>query len=44
VLVRPDRFVAWRALASSDDPPRALAAAFSQVLGRPVGEALPVGA
>jgi 2,4-dichlorophenol 6-monooxygenase len=36
ILVRPDRFVAWRHPASSADPRAALAAALSQVLGRPV--------
>ncbi len=36
VLVRPDRFVAWRHPAGSDDPQGALADALSQVLARPV--------
>jgi 2,4-dichlorophenol 6-monooxygenase len=36
ILVRPDRFVAWRHPAGSADPRAALAAALSQVLGRPV--------
>ncbi len=44
VLVRPDRFVAWRAPAASDDPRRALAEAFSQILARPVDAASPVAA
>jgi 2,4-dichlorophenol 6-monooxygenase len=44
VLVRPDRFVAWRAPSSSDDPVRDLAAAFSQILRRPVAVPVPVGA
>jgi 2,4-dichlorophenol 6-monooxygenase len=44
VLVRPDRFVAWRASAASEDPRRALAEAFSQILARPVDAALPVAA
>jgi 2,4-dichlorophenol 6-monooxygenase len=35
VLVRPDRFVAWRAPAASEDPRRALVEAFSQILARP---------
>ena len=35
VLVRPDRFVAWRAPAASEVPRRALAEAFSQILARP---------
>jgi 2,4-dichlorophenol 6-monooxygenase len=44
VLVRPDRFVAWRAPAASDDPVRDLAAALSQILARPVGAVLLAGA
>jgi len=36
VLVRPDRFIAWRRLAGSSEPRAALAAALSQVLARPV--------
>ena len=44
VLVRPDRFVAWRAPAASEDPRRALAEAFSQILARPVDAASPVAA
>jgi 2,4-dichlorophenol 6-monooxygenase len=44
VLVRPDRFVAWRAPAASEDPRRALAEAFSQILARPVDAALPLAA
>jgi 2,4-dichlorophenol 6-monooxygenase len=35
VLVRPDRFVAWRSLDAVADPDAALAAALSQVLCRP---------
>ena len=37
VLVRPDRFIAWRHPAGTGDPRAALAAALSQVLARPVG-------
>jgi 2,4-dichlorophenol 6-monooxygenase len=37
VLVRPDRFIAWRHPAGTADPRAALAAALSQVLARPVG-------
>jgi 2,4-dichlorophenol 6-monooxygenase len=37
VLVRPDRFIAWRHQAGSDEPRAVLAAAFSQILARPVG-------
>ncbi len=41
VLVRPDRFVAWRSLGGGDDPQGALAAALAQVLARPVTSAVP---
>ena len=37
VLVRPDRFIAWRSLAGASEPRAALAAAFSQILARPAG-------
>jgi 2,4-dichlorophenol 6-monooxygenase len=37
VLVRPDRFIAWRHPAGTGDPRAVLAAALSQVLARPVG-------
>ena len=37
VLVRPDRFIAWRHTAGTGDPRAALAAALSQILARPVG-------
>ena len=37
VLVRPDRFVAWRCPAGVADPRSALAGVFSQILARPVG-------
>ena len=36
VLVRPDRFIAWRAPTAVDDPLAELAGAFSQILARPV--------
>ena len=36
VLVRPDRFVAWRHLDGTADPRAELADAFQRVLGRPV--------
>jgi 2,4-dichlorophenol 6-monooxygenase len=43
ILVRPDRFVAWRSATAADDPRGALAAALAQILARPVGSpALPV--
>ena len=37
VLVRPDRFIAWRTPAGASDPRAVLAAALSQILTRPVG-------
>ena len=37
ILVRPDRFIAWRHLAGASDPRAVLAAALSQILARPVG-------
>jgi 2,4-dichlorophenol 6-monooxygenase len=36
VLVRPDRFIAWRAPTAADDPLGELSAALGQVLARPV--------
>ena len=36
ILVRPDRFIAWRSPAGSGEPRAALAAALSQILARPV--------
>jgi 2,4-dichlorophenol 6-monooxygenase len=35
ILVRPDRFIAWRCATAADDPRQALASAFSQILARP---------
>jgi Aromatic-ring hydroxylase, C-terminal len=37
ILVRPDRFIAWRHPAAARDPQAVLAAALSQILARPVG-------
>ena len=34
ILVRPDRFIAWRSPAAGGEPWAALAAALSQILGR----------
>ena len=36
LLVRPDRFVAWRAQTAADDPRSELAAALCRILARPV--------
>ena len=36
ILVRPDRFVAWRSLGAAEDPAGELAAALGTVLARPV--------
>jgi 2,4-dichlorophenol 6-monooxygenase len=36
ILVRPDRFIAWRSLGASSDPAGELTAALGAVLGRPV--------
>jgi 2,4-dichlorophenol 6-monooxygenase len=38
LLVRPDRFVAWRSLDAAPDPAAALGAALAQVLGRADGQ------
>jgi 2,4-dichlorophenol 6-monooxygenase len=37
VLVRPDRFVAWRKTRASEHPLEELAAALGGILARPVG-------
>ena len=37
VLVRPDRFIAWRHPAAASHPRATLAAALSQILAQPVG-------
>ena len=36
VLVRPDRFIAWRSVAAADDPRAVLAHALGQILARPI--------
>jgi 2,4-dichlorophenol 6-monooxygenase len=41
ILVRPDRFIAWRCAAGGGDPRAALADALSQILARPVGMTAP---
>jgi 2,4-dichlorophenol 6-monooxygenase len=43
VLVRPDRFVAWRSPTMSDDPRRELAEVFSTIVGRDVVASAAVG-
>jgi hypothetical protein len=44
VLVRPDRFIAWRYPAAASDPLAVLTAALSQILGRrPFAQAGPAG-
>ncbi|MGZ4286075.1 MAG: FAD-dependent monooxygenase [Solirubrobacteraceae bacterium] len=40
VLVRPDRFVAWRAQTAADDPRSELASALQRILARPVEAAV----
>ncbi len=37
IVVRPDRFIAWRHPAAARDPRAVLTAALSQILARPVG-------
>jgi 2,4-dichlorophenol 6-monooxygenase len=44
VLVRPDRFVAWRSLAVSEDSRSELATALGHILGRSLEARVPVGA
>ena len=41
ILVRPDRFVAWRSLGAADDPAADLTAALASILARPVGVGVP---
>lgn len=44
ILVRPDRFVAWRSLGAATDPAGELAAALGAVLARPIDVPVPVNA
>jgi 2,4-dichlorophenol 6-monooxygenase len=44
VLVRPDRFIAWRQATAAEDPRSALAGALSQILARPIDAPVPAGA
>ena len=37
LLIRPDRFVAWRDTGSSADPASELASALTHILARPLG-------
>ena len=41
ILVRPDRFVAWRSLSGADDPTGELRTALSTVLARSLAAAVP---
>ena len=41
ILVRPDRFVAWRSLSGADNPTAVLTTALSAVLARPLPTAVP---
>ncbi len=41
ILVRPDRFIAWRSLGAADDPAAELATALSAVLARPLPTTVP---
>ncbi len=41
ILVRPDRFIAWRHATAAENPRAALAGALSQVLARPVDAPVP---
>ena len=41
ILVRPDRFIAWRSLGAADDPTAELTTALSAVLARPLPAAVP---
>jgi 2,4-dichlorophenol 6-monooxygenase len=42
ILVRPDRYVAWRSMGASDAPAQELKRALGQVLAQPVRSAAPV--
>jgi 2,4-dichlorophenol 6-monooxygenase len=44
ILVRPDRFIGWRAPSSAADPRRELSTALSQILARPIDAAVLAGA
>ena len=44
ILVRPDRFVAWRSIGSAEDPAGELARAFAQILARPIAMREPAAA
>ena len=44
VLVRPDRFIAWRQATAAEDPRSELAGALSQILARPIDAPVPAGA
>jgi FAD binding domain-containing protein/aromatic ring hydroxylase-like protein len=44
ILVRPDRFIAWRQATSAEDPRSVLAGALRKILARPIGAPVPAGA
>jgi len=43
ILVRPDRFVAWRCPTAADDPRGALASVLRHILARPIDAPVPAG-
>jgi 2,4-dichlorophenol 6-monooxygenase len=44
ILVRPDRFIAWRQATSAQDPRSALARALRRILARPIDALVSTGA
>jgi 2,4-dichlorophenol 6-monooxygenase len=44
ILVRPDRFIGWRAPSSAEDPRRELTIALSRILSRPIDAGVLAGA
>jgi 2,4-dichlorophenol 6-monooxygenase len=44
ILVRPDRFIGWRAPSSAEDPRRELTTALSRILARPIDAGVLAGA
>jgi 2,4-dichlorophenol 6-monooxygenase len=41
ILVRPDRFIAWRSLSACEEPAAELASAIGKILARPIRELAP---